>query len=347
MKRAFLKTVGFILMGSFIAGGLTWVSNHFDPVHCMGKRRIKQMLRKADTIQAIAVGHSHNRSLEFREMGLDGYHLWMGGGDVFETHYLLRVVVPLLPNLKVVFMPITPHDFIHDNGASESRHAIRRAHYATMPTVRSFRPIHGDIKNLVKGKLSAIVRSDHWKGVVKSIISQLRGEVQAPYNPLCEVDEDGYEGTRITLVMDRKSLLERINKLEHHIRLAKEFYRNHPEITENVFATLVSIVKYLQEKNVRLIFYTPPYSDIYIEMLHKDDLGIVNLAKHYMQQLREDFGIEYYDFFEDPVFTGNYNYFFDVDHLNLSGARLFSQNLKRICESTKPYGLTSTYANGR
>lgn len=333
MKR-FWKIVGFLGTGIIITASLSYISNCYDPVFPLAKLRMKLLLQKADSIEAITVGHSYNRALDFRELGLNGYHLWQGGSDMFETYYILRAIVPLLPNLKVVFIPISPLNFKQDNGVRENRGAIRRCYYAITPTLRSWIPINGDIKNLIKGKLSALVRVDHWRGVVISILTHVNkiGKKPTKKPKRVKVDNYGYIGPRINEVVNPLSLIIRFNELQKLIRLEKSFSKSNPKLDQKVYDTLVSIVKYLQERKIRVIFYCTPVTDIYQKLIMREFPEIVELADRYMQQLVFDYGIEYYNFYQDTSFTQFYNYFFNLDHLNAMGAKVFTRKLKNICE---------------
>lgn len=263
---------------------------------------------------------------------------------MFETDYLLRSVAPLLPKLEVLFLPISPLDFHHDNGLWERRHEIRRAHYAITPTW-SLRMIHKDVKNLVKGKLSAIVRRDHWRGVFKSVLEALRGpapKTQSGWkDPFGEVDVDGYIGPRIQLTMKSDSLTGRIDEVREQIFLLKEAAKTHPNLPGEVYMALVSIIKTARLHNLKLVLFAPPQTDIFNEMLSKEGREIADIRNFYLQKSENEFGVEFYNFAQAPTFVHNYNYFFNEDHLNVMGARVFSQKLWSSCNSSSNELLTA------
>ena len=319
--------LGFTLVGFLLAAVLIWVSNWFAPVYPEQKARVDQLLLKADAIEAIAVGDSYNRALDFRELGLRGYHLWKGGSDIFEVHYQLRALIPRLANLRAVFIPLAFNSFKRDNNVLEGFEDIRREYYATTPTLRSFLLINGDIKNLVTGKISPLVRPDHWDSVVKSI-------GKGKKHPVPDLDDYGHIGSRRYKVMNRYLIMLRTEQLastiQRQIWFSKESVRKKPEITKETYKTLVSSIKMLQRKNIRAIFYTPPHFELFNEILLRKKPDIFQLTTQYMQQIQEDFGIAYYDFSQDPAFTRNHNYFLNANHLNAYGAKVFTQKLKDI-----------------
>lgn len=335
MKRAFRQILGFIIIALLFAFALTWLSDRFDAVFALGKIRMKMLLQKANSIEALAVGHSGNRSIDFSEMELRGYHLWLGGSDLFETDYLLTAIIPMLPNVKIVFIPIHPLDFRLDHGPFERHHEKRKWYYATTPTFRSFRLINGDLKNLVRGKLSAIIRTDHWEGVVKAILSHdatnARDMTNGSGKHANQIDEYGYMGPRKHGVMNPDSLTARWDQLRGLLRMAKEYAERHPEISGETDEALRSSIRTLRKRNIRVIFFTAPITEICQELLIREEMTTTNVVKEHMQKIEEDFGIDYYDFSQDTSFTRTYDYFFNEDHLNAVGAKLFSRKLKDVC----------------
>ncbi|MFQ5632602.1 MAG: hypothetical protein ACE5I1_27860, partial [bacterium] len=257
------------------------------------------------------------------------------GSDIFEMNYVLQAVMPLLPNLKVVFVTVNPMSFIHDNSLHENMKGVRRRYYATMPTLRSWRPIDGDIKLLVQGKISPLVRHDHWEGVIDSITTRLgiaAQEQNSQRKTLDQwVDDYGFIGRRFKRSIKPDSVTGRIEFFRTQIRAAEETYRKAPKIPGKVYETLVAMTQTLKERNIRAIFLTPPNIELCNELLSTEAFETMQLANQYLQQLQESHGAEYYDFSHDSTFTSAYRYFFNEDHLNKRGARVFSRKLRKVC----------------
>jgi len=336
MKLPLAQTIVFVLAGLLIAAALFWVSDTLSPVYSADKRRLKKLRQYANEIEAINVGNSHNRAVDYEAMELRGFHLWKPGSDMFEVYYLLNAVVPLLPNLKVVLITISPMSFKFDNGFDESRHGMRREYYAITPTIRSWRPIHGDMKNLIKGKLAPLVREDCWRGVVDSILVNTSGDEREKQKAavMNAVDEYGYIGLHFEKRMKRGIETDRSQELLNLIRKSEEIFRGNPKIAGEVYETAAATVQMLRQRDIRVIFFSPPVTQLANE-LFAGETPTTALAKQYIQRLEKEFGIEYYDFSQDHAFAQKYEYFFNEDHMNKSGARIFSRRLAEICGFAK------------
>jgi hypothetical protein len=74
------------------------------------------------------------------------------------------------------------------------------------------------------------------------------------------------------------------------------------------------------ERGYRVVLYTPPFTDYFWG----------SFSEEFQAQMRKDaaafaekYDIPYFDYSEDARFCGNMNYFEDVDHMNLEGAKAF------------------------
>ena len=114
MKRFLLKSIIFLVIGSLIFIFLNILADTYDPQRDF---RITQLLDKRDSIDALAVVNSHTCAFDFNTLKISGYRIAQGGNDLFEVEYQLKTLVPLLPNLKMVFFNISYFSFFEDNSA--------------------------------------------------------------------------------------------------------------------------------------------------------------------------------------------------------------------------------------
>lgn len=323
MKSIFRYVLGFLISGSILALILYLTSEHVAPVYPAEKNQTRKLLKRAKNIEVISVGNSHSRALDYQAMGLQGFYLWRNASDQFEVCHLLNAVIPLLPNLKVVFINITPVTFAQDNSMGNA--AIRERSYATVPTIRSLRLMHGDFKNLVRGKLSPIIRQDHWMGVAKGLIRKCFPRESTPEErellALEKVDESGFIGTRFEKVMNPPDPAS----TQRHAEWFENRYN--PAIQEESFQALAATVRLLRQKQIRVILYTPPYPDVTNQYFSRKISEGVRPIRQYMERLQKEYGVEYYDFSTDELFSHRYEYFFDESHLNVKGAAIFSKKL--------------------
>ena len=66
------------------------------------------------------------------------------------------------------------------------------------------------------------------------------------------------------------------------------------------------------------------------ETFSENGSDIISMMEGHMEKIADEFGIVYYDFSSDPYFSKNPTFFFNSDHLNEHGSRIFSQRIKRV-----------------
>jgi len=337
MFRIFYKISFFVIVGVGLALALNWVGETLAPVHMQHKARMQQLLDRASEIEALAVGHSHNLAIDFDALGLNGFHLWIVGSDMFETRYLLNSIIPLLPNLKTVFIPVTPYTFLHDNSFHPKGVIIRHVYYATTPTYRSFLPVRNDFRNWVMGKLCGIARHDHWQGVVESTFDRSFHGGNGPHQPSeARISKNGKIGPSFENSMAGCAKTKRFDELQQYIRLSKKVYEEHPGLPETVYAALTDIAQMLGENGIRPVFYSAPVVHDFRAYLQREEGTVLELGKTYMERLEREFDIQYYDFFSDTLFANQPEYFHDEDHLNTLGANVFSHQFGKILKTSTP-----------
>lgn len=89
---------------------------------------------------------------------------------------------------------------------------------------------------------------------------------------------------------------------------------------------LRSIVYFADERNIRVVFYTPPAFETYVENLNEDQLTQTILT---MEELDSAYSnVIYVNFLASNLFDRGD--FFDADHLNEVGARKFTLELNKL-----------------
>jgi hypothetical protein len=264
-------------------------------------------------------------------MGVRGFHLWDGGSDLLESAYLLRVVAPMLPNLKAVLIPLLPLSFRIDNSLFENRRGLRRQYYATTPSLASWFPIRGDTANLLRGKLSPIVRDDHWRavfGVDDSAGGGGRSQLGDQRGGQGVFDDDG-SPPPVATRMNPAMSTERILYVERLIEYSEASVRAKPQLPDDIYRELAAVIATLRARDVRVICFSSPYLES-VNQLYAGLTTEQNELKHYVGRLSEEHGVEYFDFATDPAFTNRPDWFFNEDHLNLFGAKAFSRKLSDL-----------------
>ncbi len=88
--------------------------------------------------------------------------------------------------------------------------------------------------------------------------------------------------------------------------------------------SLVTLINYLQEKNVQFVFINQPLTDNYLDTTR---LKYEKQFNSYMQNLSEKYPLVFRDFVNRKSWQSEYNFFSDPSHLNRYGAYKVSQEL--------------------
>lgn len=330
MKKITIHIVVFLMIVFAVGAILYYISNTIDPLYAVDKERIDSLIAKSEQIEAITIGHSGNRAIDFEVLGLNGFHLWKGGTDLFETKYVLETIVPILPNLKVIFIPISPYSAFHDNAAVNIRADLRSRYYIIYESLNNDRMIKNDYKNYFLAEISPLIRGDHWRGVVGKIVRELRNTFVGKQKMNTKnLDKFGKFINDEHLIDGGKEL----NWGIIHISLAQQVLESNPNIMLESTSTIEDIVNYCSDKNIKIIFFSPPASSKYWKKIKSLD------KKHYFEEGKRrltakfgQIGIDYYDFSFFPSISENEDYFLDENHLNIFGAKLFSKLLEEETE---------------
>ena len=335
MKKFFLKAIIFLIGIVILTQTLAYVTgtialDNNARVLQVDQKSVTQLLNATQPVEAIAIGNSHTQAIDFTVLGYNGHRLARSGRDIFEIKYYLDGLLPKLPDVKIVFITVSYFTFQRDNAVS-AEVRIRRIHtYATIP---SWRYIDGDFSNFLVGKLhpifpvTEIAREDAWEGVAYGIVGDDDNPIEQTIieqaNNHCA--DKGYE--YIATHADLRAA--------QHIQYAAEMTTNHTDLPLDVYQAMVDIIQDLQQRDIRLIFFTPPYFSGYTEFYRENDPEAIGLMQQNMRSLQHEYKIEYYDFSSDQAFAPNYQMFIDSDHINPCGAKQFSTKLKQILMSNE------------
>ena len=93
-------------------------------------------------------------------------------------------------------------------------------------------------------------------------------------------------------------------------------------------AYLEQIIKKLKEKNIRIILITTPFRKYYNNFF-TDELLNEKFYK-YINQIKNKYNLEYYDFSHSYEVFENEEYFNDYDHLSEIGSEIFMKEIEKI-----------------
>lgn len=163
LKIFFKKLLPFLFIGILLAVLLFKTANKYDPVT---DYRIRQILKNANSINAIAVGNSHSCAIDFQTLGMDGYRVALGGNDISEAVYQVESLAPLLPNLKTVFFNISYFSLFTDNSSIPKSYSIfNRPEYIEFIRHFPFAEVYIDTMNIAE---RIIIDTDKLSSVQKN-----------------------------------------------------------------------------------------------------------------------------------------------------------------------------------
>jgi hypothetical protein len=325
MTKLFSKGFLFSIFGIFILHILATFAQKYAPdgtstFFLIDKFNIETVINERQDAQAIVMGNSHGDNITFETMEFHGYSLSRAWGDVFETQHYLNYLVPRLPNLEIVFIPISYFSFNWDNGSIEKLEDRRSQIYTTLP---AWNFIKGDFEQFLEGKVDklfpvkAVVREDHWKGVFYAAVSGKKGNSSINYILLENCD---YQDQKILEDIAEARVLDTLN-------MGKEVASKRPDILTDTYATLAETVEFLQSKGIRVVFFTPPYYQEYSKIYMRESPDSISNMHVLISKLIWEYQIEYYDFSNDKTFVDDIRLYKDSDHLNLCGKQRFSREL--------------------
>jgi hypothetical protein len=111
-----------------------WLFQKTDKISPDSEReRYEYLFENRNSINALALGSSHNLAIDFGVLGLQGYTIWEPGQDIFECEYQLKSLSKNIPNLQTVFINISFNTLRRSRGALvENRVDFSKPHFVKL-----------------------------------------------------------------------------------------------------------------------------------------------------------------------------------------------------------------------
>jgi hypothetical protein len=317
-KGIIFISIGILLLHGLAAVSQSWAPDSTSVFLTIDQKLFDDLIKHQDTAEAIVLGNSHGDDLDTSVMRINSFQLSRAWGDFFEIKYYLEYLVPRLPKLDTVYIPVSYFSFYWDN-ASGGKLSIRRAQLYTI--VPSWTYIKGDFGNFISGSgdriipVQAVVREDNWKGVISALISGKPDKLSQETEQNCQYRTEE-ELTRISIL-----------RVEETLDIAQVIHTNRPSIVEDSYKVLTEIIDYLHTHEIRVIFFTPPYYETYTTAYLERAPQAVESLKIFMNQIKNEYSIDYHDYSTNGRYAQNHQLFKDSDHLNLCGKQMFSREL--------------------
>ena len=200
------------------------------------------------------------------------------------------------------------------------RSSIREELYNSF---NNFNWIKGDFKNFIMSKLSRLVRRDNWRKIFTSVLISNTNDSSKIFDKYGQGTASRFfeHMSADTLCFTAKNI-----DVPRYLAVTKIMQKHNPTVFDHTFNSLVSIIKFLNKSNIRLVLYTPPYSECFNKYF---DLEYIEVMNRKLLDVKQNYNIEYYNFSKDSLFSKENLLFYNSDHLNRRGANLFSQHFKK------------------
>jgi hypothetical protein len=296
-------------------------------------------------IEALAIGTSHSRGFYFPALGLTGINFHDAGGDIEEVRMKVQVLLPQSPELRYIFVPISPGTLALSQRAIASDYATRLSTVATNTplSIDSFLFAHEATISLLLNRVLSIKKFrsafEQWLHPLfpyvkntEQCFSLLNNQaIQQKYRVnVASVKQDQFNKYSYYVIHPPCIQSQAITTVAEHRLMIQHSIEKMPNIIADNKNRLISIADELSPRKGKLILVIMPMTPAYYQSTAIQALVPEHLA--HLKKLEKHRNIEIYDFhdyFYPDVKTGHNPYFHDADHLALTGAIEFSRALKQ------------------
>ena len=308
---------------------LNHLSIFFPEINFYKTRMEKQLAITAD-VTAVTLGDSTANSIDFSELCEGGRHFYLGSNDLFGSEAMLSFLISRYPSIKAVYLPIHPIKLIEDNGAQGSRYGFhRRCLYGVLAEHGRRDLIEGDWQNAMIAWYFPIVRVDHWEYPLKKAVADLFG-LASPVSPM-----ERFAALAQKKVEKSNKERDRIKRLEMiHLGVNRKNTATNDYYDQSIqyrcADALFRIQAQLKKRDIELILFSPPLTDLFVEYTKTDDPSFQPIRQFYADTMNvlKDRGAVVLNYERDERFFRQYELFKDTKHLNSKGRKLFTKVLK-------------------
>ena len=264
------------------------------------------VLKHGDEIQALAVGHSQLYDGFIPEsFYLPSFNLCNSNQHYRDNYYILRELLPYMPNLKLVIMPVGYANVRVINNKNKETLFPRRICY-----------YHKYMNLDYDGHVPL-------RYIFESFDPQLAfNKVYSYYIKHKDIVRCDSMGRRSThYLRDRKHELGYNKIIEGYTQKECDYHK----LCIHNEDFLIKTLEMLCEKNISIVMVSPPYCwNCASKNINEQQRCFV---KRYMDDLCSRYPISYFDHESDSTFT--YNDFYNETHLSEIGAKKFTEMLNR------------------
>jgi hypothetical protein len=304
------KLLKFILFVAIIVLIVIILNRYVPSAGITEKIKVDSLILNQNKIESVTLGRSHAASLNYAYWDMKGINFALGGRDIAGIDYQVDYIVHKLPYIREILISISYSSLYFDNEALShgNLNDARKALYYSIPSGKLID--RHDINNYVFGKFFPFIQADHGYSLIK----------QRSLNVMSIIN-DNWSDTYMDSVQITQSAKKQAYMHSKDRKIAEAY---NPLVVEKNTNYLINIVNKAQEHGIHLIFFTSPYYRDYTT--HTPEKDILEM-KNIMYSLADKYNVVYMDFSQDTLISNNNEYYFNADHLNGDGKRLFTQRL--------------------
>jgi len=308
------------------------------------KRRIFK--ETAHTLDAVTVGNSHGLAFHFDSLGLKGMHFWETAGDMEESLYKTNVILDYATSLEYIFLGLSPGSLRTSQRVLAHDYTTRKMRVSnSLPFSWNWRTLSIEdtiggavfnyfpvniIQNLFYQRLGynpseQLVSDEEKNACFRVLESNIGDKINV------STMEDGIlDGYRHALI--QPECIERFAKRkakDTRFRIDKTASSN-PDILSENMDRVRKIADLAMAAGAQLVIVTPPTTKASYDT--EEIQSLVAPFQQAISELEKHENIVYYDFHDlyfDKVDEKQNDYFYDGDHLAITGSKDFSSILRQ------------------
>ncbi len=305
-----VKCILFIICGVPILHTIGLIGHKLAPTRTVLTNSIEKHGLSNLNAKIITMGNSHNRAIISHYLHRSSLELWSSEQTFAETDYILNFISNRVKNVNIILLPVSI-------GMTELPPKIRPKTLTNFILLDAwstlFLSFPENLNSYIRAWAKPLTRNDNWRNPITKLIN--------------------YDDNQAIVLAKKKESPTPFtqNRAELHI---KYFYssKKPTDTKEKNKKILKHILTKTDELGACLILYQSPVSFPYMNTFISYKPNSIHWKKQY-----EDFVIEnnsqYCVFFLQNLFaledTKNSRFYRDQDHLNLTGAEIFTQTLKQ------------------